>query len=73
MDIKMERKIIDALVSNWNRCGMEEGDLVLVHSSLKCLLKKLNNKFRTLVTTRCIKGILGEDGFDIVEIKHQSC
>lgn len=50
----MEEKIIDALVSNWHRCGMEKGDLVLVHSSLKRLILKLKNEFGEIVTPKMI-------------------
>ncbi len=66
MDIKMKEKIIDALVSNWNRCGMEEGDLVLVHSSLKRLLLKLKVEFGEVVTPKIIYNslirALGDEG-----------
>lgn len=50
----MKEKIIENLVSNWNRCGLQEGDLVLVHSSLKKLLVKLKIKFGEFVTPKII-------------------
>jgi len=66
MDNNMEEKIIDALVSNWYRCGMEKGDIVLVHSSLKRLLIKLKDVFGVLVTPKLIYDslikTLGDDG-----------
>jgi len=54
MDRKMEKMIIDDLRHNWNRCGLIEGDLVLVHSSLKRLLLKLREKYGDIVTPKVI-------------------
>lgn len=66
MDNKMETKIIDALVHNWNRSGLKEGDLVLVHSSLKRLLFKLKDEFGELISPKLIYDsllkTLGENG-----------
>jgi aminoglycoside 3-N-acetyltransferase len=62
----MEEKIIERLVSNWQRCGMESGDVVLVHSSLKRLLFKLKDEFGEVVGPRIIYdsliSTLGENG-----------
>ena len=62
----METKIIDALVHNWNRSGLKEGDLVLVHSSLKRLLFKLKDEFGELISPKLIYDsllkTLGENG-----------
>lgn len=41
----IEKMILGTLVENWQRCGLEQGDLVLVHSSLRRLLRKLNKNF----------------------------
>lgn len=66
MDNKIEIKIIDALVQNWNRSGLKEGDLVLVHSSLKRLLFKLKDEFGELISPKLIYDslikTLGENG-----------
>lgn len=63
---KMEDKIIDALISQWNRCGIEKGDLILVHSSLKRLLLKIKDEFGTIATPELIYNslikTLGEEG-----------
>jgi len=66
MEITIEEKIIDALVSNWQRCGMEKGDIVLVHSSLKRLLLVLKDEFGVIATPKLVYDslikTLGEDG-----------
>ena len=62
----METKIIDTLVQNWKRSGLKEGDLVLVHSSLKRLLLKLKDEFGEIVSPKLIYDsllkTLGEKG-----------
>lgn len=62
----MKEKIIDDLVKNWNRCGLEKGDLVLVHSSLKRLLLQLKNKFGEIATPKMVYdsliNVLGDEG-----------
>lgn len=62
----MKQNIIETLASNWNRCGIEKGDVVLVHSSLKRLLSKLNSDFNTTVSPQdvydSLLAALGETG-----------
>lgn len=62
----MDKKVLDSLIENWQRSGIEKGDLVLVHSSLKRLLKKLSADFGGLVTPEDIFNsllkTLGSDG-----------
>jgi aminoglycoside 3-N-acetyltransferase len=66
MEKKTQLKIIDNLVQNWNRCGLNEGDLVLVHSSLKGLLLKLKDEFGEIISPKIIYdsllNTLGEKG-----------
>jgi aminoglycoside N3'-acetyltransferase len=66
MNIKMEEKIIETLVRNWHRCGIENGDVLLVHSSLKRLLLKLKDEFGEVVTPQLIYDslirALGDEG-----------
>lgn len=45
MDKDLEKTIIDDLRSNWNRCGLYEGDVAIVYSSLKRLLTLLTEKY----------------------------
>lgn len=47
-------KILDSLVQNWNKSGLKNGDLVLVHSSLKRLLLKLKSEFGEIVSPKLI-------------------
>ncbi len=62
----MKKKMLDSLVNNWHRSGLEKGDLVLIHSSLKRLLKTLNDEFGIPVTPvdifDTLLTALGEDG-----------
>ena len=50
----MERKVSEKLSQNWKDCGLNEGDVVLVHSSLKQLILKLNKEFKLRVTPETI-------------------
>ena len=63
---KMREKIIEILKVNWKRCGIEKGDLVLVHSSLKRLLLQLKSEFGILLTPKDIYdsllAALGKEG-----------
>lgn len=34
MESAVEEKILERLVSNWTRCGLQKGDLVLVYSGV---------------------------------------
>ncbi len=82
MDSKIEKVIVDDLQSNWNRCRLTEGDVVLIHSSLKRLLLKLKDKYGVVVTPKIIYDslikTLGDDGtlilplfnFDFPKTKH---
>jgi aminoglycoside 3-N-acetyltransferase len=54
MNERMDTKILDALMHNWNRSGLQPGDLVLVHSSLKRLLIKLKDEFGIIVSPQLI-------------------
>lgn len=84
MDSNMEKVIIDDLQSNWNRCGLTEGDIVLIHSSLKRLLLKLKDKYGVVVTPKIIYDslikTLGNEGtlilplynFDFLKTKYFS-
>jgi aminoglycoside 3-N-acetyltransferase len=62
----MKQKIIETLVTKWNKCGLEKGDLALIHSSLKKLLFKLKSEFGIMVTPKDIYDslltTLGEEG-----------
>lgn len=78
----MSNRIIDTLVDNWQRCGINEGDLVLVHSSLKRVLLKIKSEFGERVTPQqvydSLRLALGEQGtlvlplynFDFPKSKH---
>lgn len=46
----MESKVIEKLSENWKKCGLNEGDVVLVHSSLKNLIIEVNQEFQTSIT-----------------------
>ncbi|MCF8374640.1 MAG: AAC(3) family N-acetyltransferase [Bacteroidales bacterium] len=50
----METKIINTLVENWHRCGVDEGDVLLVHSSLKRLLMKVKTEFGESISPKVI-------------------
>lgn len=62
----MKKQIIDLLVEKWNLSGLVNGDLVLVHSSLKRLLLILKKDFGDIVTPKLIYDSLltaiGEEG-----------
>jgi len=57
---------IEILAQHWRNCGLEDGDLVLVHSSLKRLLLKVKNEFGQIITPQDVYDSLleavGEDG-----------
>lgn len=50
----MDKNILDHLADNWRRSGIENGDLVLLHSSLKRVLTDLSLKYNTKVTPQHI-------------------
>jgi len=50
----MKKNILDSLAENWQKSGIEKGDLLLLHSSLKDLLKKTSDEFGVLVTPNII-------------------
>ena len=39
--MKIEKKILNSLTKEWNKSGLESGDIVLIHSSLKKIFKRL--------------------------------
>jgi aminoglycoside 3-N-acetyltransferase len=62
----MEQHIARRLADHWKTCGVESGDLLLLHSSLKRLLRKLNQEAPGLAGPQEIFDslllALGEDG-----------
>ena len=64
--ILSEEKIIQYLASNWNRCGIDKGDVLLVHSSLKRLLSTIENDHGVSMSPediyRSLLEALGENG-----------
>ncbi len=62
----MESKIVNKLAYHWKKCGINDGDLVLVHSSLKRLLLKLKEDYGEPISPQIIYNslltALGENG-----------
>lgn len=62
----MIQKVLDSLVENWRRCGVEDGDVLLVHSSLKRLFNKVKADFGILITPNdvfdSLRTALGKEG-----------
>lgn len=54
MDSQKESEIIETLAKNWNKSGLEKGDLVLVHSSLMKLMRKVKRDFGEMVTPQMV-------------------
>lgn len=50
----MKEDMIEILKNKWNESGIEEGDVLLVHSSIKRLLLKIKNDFEVLVSPKTI-------------------
>jgi aminoglycoside 3-N-acetyltransferase len=66
MNIKKKTEIIETLAKNWNKSGLEKGDLVLVHASLERLTRAVEKKFGEMVTPQMVYDSLlmaiGEEG-----------
>ena len=45
-----KNNVISFLAKKWEESGVEKGDVLLVHSSLKRLIKKVISEFNTAVT-----------------------
>lgn len=54
MDAEKEREIVNTLAENWNRSGLNKGDLVLVHSSLMKLIRKIKQEFNEMVSPQMV-------------------
>jgi len=66
MTNSLKTKVINRLAHHWKKCGMDKGDLVLVHSSIKRLLLKLKEEYGEPISPQIIYdsllASLGEDG-----------
>ena len=62
--MQTERKIFKCLVSEWRGSGIEPSDIVLIHSSLSKLFKKIIKDFNILPSIDLILDILVETATD---------
>jgi len=68
----MQHKILKDLVDSWHESGLENGDVVLLHSSLSMLLRKLNKNFNTRISPaevlHSIRAAIGKEGTLVVPL-----
>jgi len=59
-------EITEKLAKHWNKCGVEQGDVLLVHSSLKQLMLKIKDIYNTQINPKVVydsfKLALGTNG-----------
>lgn len=61
----IEQKFINELALSWNKTGIENGDTILLHSSLSRILKKFNNEGKEIspdVILESFISAVGEEG-----------
>jgi len=61
-----DSQIVKYLADNWEKCGVEQRDVLLVHSSLKRLLLKVSHEFGVRISIKTVYNsfleVLGEKG-----------